>query len=89
MSSEAPGGKPEVLYHMPYRFGTVDHLCEVDTEILEDIERDVCEHPQLCNPLFKAFADEVKSDLGISQPKDAAEASCLFLLLSNIMESLY
>ena len=85
---ESPGGKPEILYHMPHILGASDHICSVNSDLLVEIETDVCHQPKLCNTYFQEFAAQVLRDLSISQPQDPHEASHLFFVLTNIVETL-
>ncbi len=80
----APGGTPELLYHMPHIFESQDYLCDIVVNLLGQIEIDVCEEPQLCSPIFKNFADAVTRDF--AAPTNAAQASHLYFYIVEVIE---
>lgn len=71
-----------------YPPGAVDSLCEVDPNLLDEIEADVCETPTLIDPTFTELANRIMLQLGIQPPQNAAEACWAYFGIVQTLESM-
>ena len=88
-NAECPSGKPNMLYHTPYAFGSTDRIKPllVDDEEIDAVEAEYCEsYPRFgCRPEFTDLIREIIGEdiENFEMPTRAEEALALY---SNILE---
>ena len=75
-----------LIFLMHYLQGVMDQLCEVDPNLLQEIEADVCEIPLMCSPAFKQLADKIVQDVRLSIPWNIHQAFQLYFALVQVMD---
>ena len=54
----------------------MDQLCPVDSNLLQDIQADVCQMPLMCSSSFKVLADHLARTLNLQVPALNVHQAC-------------
>ena len=87
--SEAPHGRPDIMYHLPWRFGAIDKKVDIDSIDMNIAASMHANRPKqfCCSEEFAEFAAIVMSEHNLHWPKNRQEAEELYAELVYIAET--